>query len=156
YAMDDSIHPDTRTGQPIGSALVLEPDSILLTDRVAVVTGAAQGIGKACALALARFGCDVAVCDRDGEHLEETVAEIEARGGRVVTGVLDGRDGEQVCAFVDAIAAQLGRIDVLVNNAGGGFTAWFLDVNDKGQEALVRENFTSVTNFVRACVPLMP
>jgi NAD(P)-dependent dehydrogenase (short-subunit alcohol dehydrogenase family) len=45
---------------------------------------------------------------------------------------------------------------VLVNNAGGGFLAPFLDVNDKGQDALIRENFTSVTNFTRAVVPLMP
>ena len=50
----------------------------------------------------------------------------------------------------------MGSIDILVNNAGGGFRADFLDVNDKGQDALVRENFTSVTNFVRACVPKMP
>jgi NAD(P)-dependent dehydrogenase (short-subunit alcohol dehydrogenase family) len=135
---------------------MLEPESILLTDRVAVVTGAAQGIGKACALALARFGCDVAICDRDAEALDETAAEIKALGRRVVAGVLDVRDGDQVRAHIADVAAQLNRVDVLVNNAGGGFTAWFLDVNDKGQDALIRENFTSVTNFVRACVPLIP
>ena len=45
---------------------------------------------------------------------------------------------------------------MLVNNAGGGFFAAFLDVNDKGQDSLIRENFTSVTNFIRACVPKMP
>jgi 3-oxoacyl-[acyl-carrier protein] reductase len=50
---------------------------------------------------------------------------------------------------------EFGRVDVLVNNAGGGFSAAFLDVNERGQDALVRENFTSVTNFVRSCVPLM-
>src|SRR5262249_33184773 len=55
------------------------------------------------------------------------------------------------------VAARLGgRVDVLVNNAGGGFNAPFMDVNDKGQDALIRENFASVTHFVRACVPLMP
>jgi 3-oxoacyl-[acyl-carrier protein] reductase len=50
----------------------------------------------------------------------------------------------------------LTAIDVVVNNVGGGFRAAFLDVNDKGQDSLIRENFTSVTNFVRAAVPLMP
>ena len=50
----------------------------------------------------------------------------------------------------------LERVDVLVNNAGGGFAAAFLDVNDKGQDTLVRENFTSVTHCIRACVPKMP
>jgi NAD(P)-dependent dehydrogenase (short-subunit alcohol dehydrogenase family) len=135
----------------------LEPDSILLTGRVAVVTGAAQGIGAACAIALARFGADVAICDRNVEGLDETARVIESLGRRVVKTSLDVRDGEQVRAHVDEVAAALGgRVDVLVNNAGGGFNAWFMDVNEKGQDALVRENFTSVTHFVRACVPLMP
>ena len=58
--------------------------------------------------------------------------------------------------WVESVAETFGQIDVLVNNAGGGFAADFLDVNDKGQDALVRENFTSVTNFVRAVVPHMP
>nr|MDP9335950.1 SDR family oxidoreductase [Actinomycetota bacterium] len=69
-----------------------------------------------------------------------------------VTAVLDVRDAEAVRDWVGALP----RIDVLVNNAGGGFRAAFLDVNDKGQDSLVRENFTSVTQFVRAAVPLMP
>jgi len=138
------------------SAAVLDRESILLTGRVAVVTGAAQGIGQACAVALARFGCDVAICDRDAAGLDGTASQIEASGRRVVTATIDVRDGDQVRSHVADVAAQLGRVDVLVNNAGGGFTASFLDVNDKGQDALIRENFTSVTNFVRACVPLMP
>jgi 3-oxoacyl-[acyl-carrier protein] reductase len=48
------------------------------------------------------------------------------------------------------------RVDILVNNAGGGFHAWFADISAKGQHALVDENFTSVTNMVRACLPRMP
>lgn len=136
---------------------VLEPDAILLTGRVAVVTGAAQGIGEACAIALARLGADVAICDRNGDGLDTTATAIEALGRKVVKGHLDVRDAEQVRLHIDEVAATLGgRIDVLVNNAGGGFNASFLDVNDKGQDALIRENFSSVTHFVRACVPLMP
>jgi 3-oxoacyl-[acyl-carrier protein] reductase len=73
-----------------------------------------------------------------------------------VKGYLDVRDGEQVRAHIADVHEQLGAIDILVNNAGGGFSASFLDVNDKGQDALIRENFTSVTHFIRACVPLMP
>ena len=96
------------------------------------------------------------MCDRDEENLTSLRIEIEAIGRRVVPGLLDVRDGEQVERWLDEVAAGLGPLDVLVNNAGGGFRAEFLDVNDKGQDALVRENFTSVTNFVRGAVPLMP
>jgi NAD(P)-dependent dehydrogenase (short-subunit alcohol dehydrogenase family) len=62
------------------------------------------------------------------------------------------RDGDAVRAWID----PLDRVDVLVNNAGGGFHAPFLGVNDKGQDALIRENFSSVTHCIRACVPKMP
>jgi 3-oxoacyl-[acyl-carrier protein] reductase len=130
----------------------LTPASALLTDRLVLVSGAAQGIGAAVAGACARFGADLAVCDRDAEGLARAAAEVEAAGRRVVTAVLDVRDGDAVRDWVGALP----RLDVLVNNAGGGFRADFLDVNDKGQDSLVDENFTSVTNFVRAAVPLMP
>lgn len=135
--------------------LDVSPDGLLLTDRVAVVTGAAQGIGRATAVALARFGAHVAICDREAEGLASTAAEIERLGRQVLTGELDVRDAEAVERFHEAIEARFGHVDVLVNNAGGGFHAPFLDVSPKGQAALVDENFTSVTHFVRGCVPLM-
>lgn len=130
----------------------LTPASALLTDRLVLVTGAAQGIGAAVAGACARFGADLAVCDRDADGLARTAADVQASGRTAITGVLDVRDGDAVREWV----GTLDRIDVLVNNAGGGFRAEFLDVNDKGQDSLVRENFTSVTNFVRASVRVMP
>jgi NAD(P)-dependent dehydrogenase (short-subunit alcohol dehydrogenase family) len=117
---------------------------------VAIVTGAAVGIGRAIALAYARFGADVAVCDRDAQHLEEVVAGARAEGARVTSGLIDVRDTAAVETFVAAVHDELGHLDVIVNNAGGGFAAGFADVSDKGQDALIRENFTSVTNFVRS------
>lgn len=128
----------------------LTPDRILITDRVAIVTGAACGIGEATAVALARFGADVAVCDRDSEGLETTVGRIEAAGRRAYAEVFDVRDADAVNGFVAAVAAGLGPVDILVNNVGGGFHASFADLSVGGEAALVAENFGTVTNAVRA------
>src|SRR5580765_4026986 len=122
----------------------ITPDSVLLTGRRAVVTGAAQGIGAAVATTLARFGADVAICDRDADGLARTAEEITAAGRHAHTELLDVRDADAVHAWI----APLDRVDILVNNAGGGFNAAFLDVNEKGQDALVRENFASVTHCI--------
>jgi NAD(P)-dependent dehydrogenase (short-subunit alcohol dehydrogenase family) len=137
--------------------MALTPERALLTDRVAVVTGAAVGIGRAITLAFANFGAHVAMCDRDGENLETVAHEVRALGRRASVGVLDVRRRDAVEEFVGRAVRELDApLDVLVNNAGGGFRADFVAVNDKGQDALVDENFTSVTNFVRACVPHFP
>jgi 3-oxoacyl-[acyl-carrier protein] reductase len=133
----------------------LEPSAALLTDRVAIVTGAAVGIGEAVALAFANFGADLAICDRDVANLDQTADGVEATGRRVVAGELDVREADQVDGFLDVVREQYGRVDVLVNNAGGGFQAAFLEVNPKGQDSLIRENFVSVTHFIRGVVPLM-
>jgi 3-oxoacyl-[acyl-carrier protein] reductase len=135
--------------------VTLDPSAALLTDRVAVVTGAAVGIGEATAVALARFGAHVAICDRDVTGLDATADAVEAEGRRVVAAELDVREEEACRGFVATAARELGPVDVLVNNAGGGFVADFLGVNDKGQDALIRENFVSVTNLVRPVVATM-
>ena len=133
----------------------LTPDAVLLTGRIAVVTGAARGIGRATAEALARFGADVAICDRDRSGLAETAGVIEAAGRRVHIDELDVRERGAVDGFVADAASKLGPLHIVVNNAGGGFFADFLDVSAKGQSALVDENFTSVTHVIRAAVPVM-
>ncbi|MCB1007188.1 MAG: SDR family oxidoreductase [Acidimicrobiales bacterium] len=133
--------------------MVVTPEGARLDGRVAIVTGAAVGIGEATALALAAHGADLAVCDRDADGLAATAASLSELGARVVAEVLDVRDDEAARAFVGRAAAGLGRLDVLVNNAGGGFAAPFLDVSAKGQDALIRENFTSAATFIRAVVP---
>ncbi len=126
----------------------ITPETVLLTGRVAVVTGAAQGIGAAIATTFARFGADVVICDRDADGLARTGAEIAGHGHDWGMQVLDVRDADAVREWI----APLDTVDILVNNAGGGFRADFTDVNDKGQDALIRENFTSVTHCIRACV----
>jgi NAD(P)-dependent dehydrogenase (short-subunit alcohol dehydrogenase family) len=137
-------------------AVSLGPDDVRLDDRVAIVTGAAVGIGRAIAVALARFGADVAICDRDAGNLGTCADEIESTGRHALLGVLDVRDVDQVTSWLGEVAARFDTVDILVNNAGGGFRAAFLDLNEKGQDALIRENFTSVATFVRGTVPLMP
>jgi NAD(P)-dependent dehydrogenase (short-subunit alcohol dehydrogenase family) len=134
----------------------LAPDDVRLRDRIAIVTGAALGIGAAIAESYARFGCDVALCDRNADALAETTERVCGAGGRVRSAVLDVRDADAVHRFVAELGEAWGHVDVLVNNAGGGFHAPFLDVSARGQDALVHENFTSVTHFVRAAVPRMP
>jgi len=131
------------------------PDSLRLDGRVSVVTGAARGLGRATAIALARFGSDVAICDRDEEGLATCRTEIEAIGRRCHVGVLDVREDEAVHDFMGGVKDALGAIDVLVNNAGGGFWSPFLDVSVKGEQALIRENFGSVTACVRHAVAHM-
>jgi 3-oxoacyl-[acyl-carrier protein] reductase len=130
----------------------ITPDSVLLTGRRAVVTGAARGIGAAIAITLARFGADVAICDRDADGLGRTAGEVAGVGRHAHAELLDVRDAGAVHAWLE----PLDRVDVLVNNAGGGFEAAFIDVSDKGQDALVRENFSSVTHCIRASVAKMP
>jgi 3-oxoacyl-[acyl-carrier protein] reductase len=130
------------------------PSAVALDGKVALVTGAARGIGASTAVTLARFGADVAGCDRD--PMTETAAAVQAAGRRFAGAQLDVRDGDAVRSWLGAVEATYGRVDVLVNNAGGGFYAPFADVSEKGQRSLVDENFTSVTNFVRAAWDLLP
>jgi 3-oxoacyl-[acyl-carrier protein] reductase len=89
-----------------------------LEGRVALVTGASQGIGHACALDLAREGAKVAVAARNREKLDELVAQITAAGGNAAAFVMDVADEVQVKAGIKAAIAHFGKIDILVNNAG--------------------------------------
>ncbi len=97
----------------------LEPQDILLTDQVAVVTGGGGGIGQGVALGLARFGADVAVLDSVPERCAATEAAIEGLGRRATGIVCDVIDSDQLRSAIAAVHNRFGRIDILVNNAGG-------------------------------------
>lgn len=131
---------------------MLSPDAFRLDGKVALITGAAQGLGRSMAIACAQYGADLVLCDRKVDELADTAAAVAVLGARVTTGVLDVRDTSAVNQWVGGV----GRIDVLINNAGGTFHGAFLDATEKGQRSIVDENFTSVTNFVRASVANMP
>jgi 3-oxoacyl-[acyl-carrier protein] reductase len=89
-----------------------------LNDKVALVTGAARGLGQAIAVRLAEAGADVALCDLNAEWLEETAAQVKALGRRVECYGVNVAEGESVTAGIKAIEKDFGKIDVLVNNAG--------------------------------------
>ena len=89
-----------------------------LSARVALVTGASQGIGRACALKLAEAGATVALAARNQEKLDELLREITASGGKAAAFALDVGDEKQVQATFKTAIGQLGKIDILVNNAG--------------------------------------
>jgi len=125
----------------------LGPAALDMTGRTVLVSGAARGIGAATVDLFARMGAHVAAFDR----LDE-LDEVDGRLSRV----LDARDHDAVDAFVVEAVDRFGAVDVLVNNAGGGFAAPFMDVSDKGEAMLVAENFTQVAHLVRRVVPVMP
>ncbi len=127
---------------------VLAPEA--LAGRVALVTGGGTGIGRATALQLGRCGAKVAVVGRRIEPLEQTVEMLAAHGAEGLALATDIRDEEQVDAALAAIGPALGRVDVLVNNAGGQFVSPARDTSVKGLKAVSRLNLEALWGVTRA------
>ncbi len=106
--------------------------------RVALITGGGTGIGRACARELVGTGAAVVICGRREEPLRAVAAEIEADRGACLAIPTDIRDAEQVERLVGAALDRFGRIDVLVNNAGGQFSAPAEEISDNGWRAVHR------------------
>jgi 3-oxoacyl-[acyl-carrier protein] reductase len=111
--------------------------------RVALVTGASQGIGHACSLALAREGASVAVAARNQQKLEELVSRITMTGGKAAAFVIDVAEEEQVKAGIKAALAQFGKIDILVNNAGITRDQLVMRLKRADWDAVLNTNLTS-------------
>jgi 3-oxoacyl-[acyl-carrier protein] reductase len=122
--------------------------------QVALVTGAASGMGRATAHLLADEGAVVAVTDRTQEGVDVVVAEIAAAGGTAAGWALDVADPDAITSVVDAVVGDLGPVDILVNNAGVSIPA---AIGDEGWEAAwsttVAVNLTAHGRLVRACLP---
>ncbi|GAB1413224.1 hypothetical protein MASR1M97_19600 [Candidatus Desulfobacillus denitrificans] len=123
----------------------------LFAGQSVVVTGGGSGIGRCTAHELAALGAKVALIGRKPDKLEAVQREIADAGGAATTHACDIRDEEQVCSTVDAVLAAHGRIDGLVNNAGGQFQAPLRDISLKGWDAVVRTNLTGGFLMAREC-----
>jgi citronellol/citronellal dehydrogenase len=124
----------------------------LFAGKVVVVTGGGSGIGRCTAHELASLGAAVAIVGRKAEKLDAVRAEIEAAGAVCSTHVCDIREEEAVKATVAAVLARHGRIDGLVNNAGGQFPSPLASISAKGWDAVVRNNLTGGFLMARECV----
>jgi 3-oxoacyl-[acyl-carrier protein] reductase len=126
-----------------------------LANRVAFVTGASQGIGRSCALRLAKDGAAVAVASRNQEKLNELAAEMTAAGGRAAAFALDVADEDQVKAAIKAAAAQFGKIDILVNNAGITRDQLVMRMKRADWDAVLQTNLTSAYLCIQQAIPIM-
>lgn len=128
----------------------------LLDGKVALITGAARGIGKAVALKFASEGADIAFTDLAiNDVTEQTVAEIEAYGVKVKAYASDASDFEAAHSVVSEILADFGRIDVLVNNAGITKDGLMMRMTEDQWDAVLNVNLKSAFNFIHACTPIM-
>ena len=126
-----------------------------LDGQVAIVTGAGKGIGAAIAAAYAEAGADVVLTARTEADLEAVAAAVRAQGRTAVVAPGDVNDLDFLAALVDRTVAELGRIDLVVNNAGGSMAKPTLDTEPRALESSFHFNVTAPLELVRRAVPHM-
>ena len=130
-------------------------DRFRVDGRAAIVTGAGRGIGAATARLLAEAGADVVLASRTAEQLESVAKEIEAVGRRAIVAPMDVNDNDSVASLVDRCIEAFGRVDVVVNNAGGTMPRPMLDTSPGYLERAFHFNVTSAFVLSKAAVPHM-
>ena len=128
----------------------------LLDGKVALITGAARGIGKAIALKFASEGADIAFTDLNiNEAAEQTLKEIEAYGVKAKAYASNAANYEETHEVVKEVLAEFGHIDVLVNNAGITKDGLMMRMSEQQWDAVLTVNLKSAFNFIHACTPIM-
>ena len=129
---------------------------MLLSDKTAVITGAARGIGKAIALAFAKEGCNIAFTDLViNEQAEQTRTKIEALGVKCVAYASNAANFDETHEVIEAIHKEFGSIDILVNNAGITKDGLIMRMSDQQWDAVINVNLKSAFNFIHAVTPIM-
>jgi 3-oxoacyl-[acyl-carrier protein] reductase len=126
-----------------------------LEGRVALVTGASQGIGHACAIHLARRGASVALAARNQQRLEELASQIIADGGKAATFPIDVADEEQIKSGIKSALAHFGKVDILVNNAGITRDQLVMRMKRSDWDAVLSTNLTSAYLAIQQVIPGM-
>jgi 3-oxoacyl-[acyl-carrier protein] reductase len=126
-----------------------------LSSRIALVTGASQGIGRACALRLAKDGATIAIAARNHEKLNDLVGEINALGGKSSAFVVDVADEEQIKTVIKSVLAEFGKIDILVNNAGITRDQLVMRMKRADWDSVLNTNLTSAYLCIQQVIPSM-
>ncbi len=126
-----------------------------LRGKVAIVTGASRGIGRSIALGLAAEGTHLAICARGSERLEQTADETRAHGVEVLAQAVDATDPAALTSFVEAVGERFGRIDILVNNVGGGGKDAFIETTDEDWSGALDLTLWPAIRASRLVVPWM-
>lgn len=128
---------------------------MLLTGKIAVVTGGAQGIGQAIATTLAQEGADVVVADLNANRCEETVARVQKLGRKAMAVSVNVGDWDQVKSLIDRVQKEWERIDILVNNAGITRDGLLLRMKEEDWQSVLQVNLTGTFYCIKAVLPTM-
>ena len=129
--------------------------TFVVRDGVAVLTGAASGIGKATALLLAAHGCHLALADRNADGLATVAASARARGVRVSEHVLDVADYEEIMELPEKVMSEHGKVTILMNNAGVGLVGTFDQLSLDEFRWLIEINLMAVVNLTNVFLPIL-